>query len=156
MIADLTDSNPNAFYELGITHALGRACVAVMESRQQKIEFDIAAYRVFKLNLDEERYLEAQCILRDPIEGAHRSISDWSTFENPVIDFFRAPITSISPAFAEWCEIEDQEIQRFSIILQMFINRHEDNPDFSSRVKIYRYDPTTPGDLGWLYSILQN
>lgn len=27
VIADLTDSNANAFYELGICHALGRACM---------------------------------------------------------------------------------------------------------------------------------
>ena len=100
VVADLTDSNPNAFYELGITHALGRACVSVMEETQQKIEFDLSAYRVYKINLDEERYSEAQNILRDALRTAHRSISDWSKLENPVIDFFRAPITYISPAFS--------------------------------------------------------
>lgn len=30
----------------------------------------------------------------------HKSASDWTKFENPVIDFFRAPITYISPAFS--------------------------------------------------------
>jgi len=54
----------------------------------------------------------------------------------------------------EWREVENQEIERFSLVLQMFINRHEFNPDFAQRVKIFRYDPVTPGDLLWLHNIL--
>lgn len=292
VIADLTDSNPNVFYELGICHALGRACIAVMEDRQTKIEFDISAYRVYKLKLEDGRYLEAQQKLRDPINLAHRSISDWTKFENPVIDFFRAPITYISPAFAlaqgyylnfvkpvvesmirtrgarylydvgaaaldkpqpkniedvsvlpddvrrklelhivipgrialarhnfadrlrgrvpsalvegdgrsyscfyraydsdtrhalvdipttlrvmedavdrrmrypnihhdapEWREVEDQEIQRFTLVLQMFIDRHDMNPEFAGRIRILRYNPDSPGDLLWLHAAVMN
>jgi hypothetical protein len=100
VIADLTGSNPNVFYELGITHALGRACIAVMEEHQKAIEFDLSAYRVFRINLDEAQFVSAQNELRPAIEAAHESISDWSRLENPVIDFFRAPVTYISPAFA--------------------------------------------------------
>lgn len=99
VIADLTDNNPNVFYELGITHALGRPCITVMEERQVKVEFDIQAYRVRKINLEENRYSEARDTLRGPLERAHQDV-DWSRFENPVIDFFRAPITYISPAFS--------------------------------------------------------
>lgn len=100
VIADLTDSNPNVFYELGICHSLGRASIALMEERQEKIEFDVRAYRVYKINLDEDRYQEGRDALREPLTRAHLSVSDWSRFENPVIDFFRAPITYISPSFA--------------------------------------------------------
>lgn len=290
VIADLTDSNPNAFYELGICHALGRASIAVMEERQQKIEFDISAYRVYKINLDEERYLEAQRKLRDAVEAAHKSLSDWSKFENPVIDFFRAPITYISPAYSlaqgyymnfirpvvesiikrkargyvydigtappgkniagrieesivlddearrrlqlhvvvptrialskhnfadklrgdlpaavvegdgrsytcfayeqdsqinlvdipttlrgmedavdrrmrysnvahdapEWREVEEQELERFIIVLSLFISRHDSNPEFSNRVRILRYDPERPAGMMWLYNALQD
>lgn len=99
VVADLTDSNANVFYELGITHSLGRPCISVMEADRHKIEFDIAAYRHYKLDLDNQKYLEARQTLREPLERAHRE-ADWSSFENPVIDFFRAPITYISPAYS--------------------------------------------------------
>jgi nucleoside 2-deoxyribosyltransferase len=103
VIADLTDANPNVFYKLGIVHALGRACITVVEERNDKIPFDNAAYRAYKVNLDEDEdyyYQQARDRLRQAVEIAHRKISDWSDFENPVIDFFRAPITYISPAYA--------------------------------------------------------
>jgi hypothetical protein len=290
VIADLTGSNPNVFYELGICHALGRACIAIMEETQEKVEFDIASYRVFPVNIEGEQYIEAQRDLRMPIRAAHRSISDWARLENPVIDFFRAPITYISPTFAlaqgyylnfikpvaesmlklhrgnfsyqigiateirpseiedttplpenvrkklelhivvpsriehakrnfadrlmgriaaavvegdgrsytcfyraydedtrhclidipttirvledavdrrmrhinfhrddpDWQEIEAQEIDRFILVLQQFIDRHELGMEFSSRVKILRYDPDTPGELLWFHAALMN
>lgn len=293
VIADLTDSNPNVFYELGITHALGRACITVMEDRQPKIEFDIAAYRVYRLNLEGDQYMEAQRRLREPITQAHRSISDWSKFENPVIDFFRAPITYISPSYSlaqgyyfnfvrpvvesmikrrgtrylydigtvpegvsapnkieeaavmtdevraalklqiiiptrivlakhqyadrtrghlmsavvegdgrnytcfyriddsaeaaphtlidvpttlrvledavdrrmrhpnvshdapEWREVEEQELDRVAVILQMLIDRHELNPEFRNRIQVVRYDPDAPADLLWFHNMMQ-
>jgi nucleoside 2-deoxyribosyltransferase len=289
VVADLTDSNPNVFYELGLCHALGRACIAVLEDDQtQTIQFDLRAYRVFKINLNKRRYGEARDTLRETIETAHRNLSDFSNFENPVIDFFRAPITYISPAFAiahgyyqnfvkpvveaiirrkggqylydigvaplevprpgqledtavlsdaarrnvalhviipgrislakhnyadrfrgylpsalvegdgrsytcwarpegetlalvdlpttirvmedavnrrmrypnvrpeapEWREIEQQELERFTLVLQMLVNRHEDNPDFAQHVRILRYDPERPGTLAWMRDIL--
>ncbi len=99
VIADLTGSNPNVFYELGITHALGRPCITVLEDSQQRIEFDISAYKVYKINLDEDEFSEARDQLRTPLRQAARD-ADWAKFENPVIDFFRAPITYISPAYS--------------------------------------------------------
>lgn len=109
VIADLTDSNPNVFYELGIVHALGRPCIAVIEERmillkngrtkRQDLPFDVKAYRAHYINLDKDEYLQAQALLRPYLEKAHRE-SDWRKLENPVIDFYRAPLTFISPAFA--------------------------------------------------------
>jgi hypothetical protein len=101
VIADLSDGNPNVFYELGITHALGRPCVAVMQ-HGQRVEFDVNAYRVFSIDLspeaDEDAYRKARETLRGPLMTAHLRAADWSVLENPVIDFFRAPITYLSPA----------------------------------------------------------
>ncbi|MCB9453001.1 MAG: hypothetical protein H6672_16315 [Anaerolineaceae bacterium] len=99
VVADLTDNNPNVFYELGIIHALGRPCISVVEESQKQVQFDLNAYRFYRINLEAEQYTEAREILSEPIERAHRE-SDWAKFENPVIDFFRAPITYISPAYA--------------------------------------------------------
>lgn len=109
VVADLTDNNPNVFYELSITHALGRPCVAVVEERLKKLRngqlrraelpFDIKAYRAQYINLDEDQFTEAREVMRPFLERAHRE-SDWRKLENPVIDFYRAPLTFISPAFA--------------------------------------------------------
>jgi hypothetical protein len=105
VVADLTDGNPNVFYELGITHALGRPCVAVLQEGQP-IQFDINAYRVFPVdlsihnNLDasDRAYNEAQHKLLPALQAAHRARSDWSMLENPVIDYYHAPMTYVSPA----------------------------------------------------------
>ncbi|MCU0476397.1 MAG: nucleoside 2-deoxyribosyltransferase [Anaerolineae bacterium] len=109
VIADLTDNNPNVFYELGITHALGRPCITVVEERQkvddngrirrEELPFDIRAYRAQYVNLEEDDFDEAKARLRPFISRAHRE-SDWRRLENPVIDFYKAPLTFISPAFA--------------------------------------------------------
>lgn len=287
VIADLTDSNPNVFYELGICHSLGRACLAVMESRQTKVEFDVSAYRVFKLDLDEANYAEAQLILAGPLRQIHQQLDDWTRFENPVVDFYRAPVTYISPAHAlaegyfynfvkpvveamirrkgsgaylydvgveadaqrqiqkleqsqvlpfslrdqmvlqivipqyirlakhrfadrlrghlpqaviegdgrtytcfwrpeatalldipttlrvlegavnrrmrlpntppenrEWQEVEQQELARFRLNLQLLVNAHEDNPEFSRRLQIISYELKNPGEWEWLNPIL--
>lgn len=104
VVADLTNRNPNVFYELGITHALGKPCVAVLEEGQP-IEFDVNAYRVYRVNLrtsdfdaDERSYERARNLLSPALSAAHQATSDWKKLENPVIDYYHAPMTFISPA----------------------------------------------------------
>lgn len=50
IIADLTDLNPNVFYELGVRHALRGAGTIMLldEDRTPEIPFDLNAYRVIK------------------------------------------------------------------------------------------------------------
>jgi tetratricopeptide (TPR) repeat protein len=50
VIADLTDLNPNVFYELGVRHALrGRGTLMIVDtSRTESIPFDLGAYRVIQ------------------------------------------------------------------------------------------------------------
>lgn len=103
VVADLTDANPNVFYELGITHSLGRQCITILQPGQQ-LPFDTAAYRCFMVDLDpdaerwSDKKLRAQATLRAAVHTADENVSDWSSWENPVIDFFRAPIAYLSPA----------------------------------------------------------
>jgi hypothetical protein len=104
VVADLTNGNPNVFYELGITHALGRPCVAVLQEGQP-IQFDINAYRVFRVDLrtndyeaDEIAYVRARDALYPALRAAHLATDDWSRLENPVIDYYHAPMTYVSPA----------------------------------------------------------
>ena len=43
VIADITDSNPNVFYELGVAHAT--ACDVILLTQERTIPFDIANER---------------------------------------------------------------------------------------------------------------
>ena len=54
VIADLTDLNPNVYYELGVRHALrGQGTIMLLdETRTQDIPFDIGAYRVVRFTGD--------------------------------------------------------------------------------------------------------
>lgn len=53
VVADLTDLNPNVFYELGVRHALrGLGTIMIMDEEQTAIPFDIHAYRVIKFRSD--------------------------------------------------------------------------------------------------------
>lgn len=45
ILADLTDRNPNVFYELGIAHSTGNKTIMTAQSRED-VPFDIASYRV--------------------------------------------------------------------------------------------------------------
>ncbi|HHX7186606.1 TPA: hypothetical protein ACVG9G_000416 [Bacillus thuringiensis] len=44
VIADMTEHNPNAFYEMGFRHALGKPLIPIMEEETQ-IPFDVANLR---------------------------------------------------------------------------------------------------------------
>jgi len=45
VVADLTDANPNVYYELGLAHALGKEIIPLLQSHQE-IPFDQKPFRV--------------------------------------------------------------------------------------------------------------
>ena len=45
IVADLTDNNPNVFYELGVAHALGRPVILLAQNLND-VPFDLRPYRV--------------------------------------------------------------------------------------------------------------
>jgi hypothetical protein len=51
VIADLTDYNPNVFYELAIRHAAGKPCIHLI-GKAQSLPFDIYDIRAIKIDLD--------------------------------------------------------------------------------------------------------
>ncbi|WP_156389196.1 hypothetical protein [Brevundimonas sp. Root1423] len=57
VVADLTDSNPNVFYELAIRHALRKPTVQIINAGG-KIPFDIAAVRTVVYDLTDPDALE--------------------------------------------------------------------------------------------------
>jgi len=52
LIADVTNRNPNVFYELGLAHAVGKPVVIITQSSQD-VPFDIAYIRYFNYSDDE-------------------------------------------------------------------------------------------------------
>ena len=46
IIADLTSSNPNVYYELGIAHALGKPVIHLVQSPVEAVPFDLRSYRL--------------------------------------------------------------------------------------------------------------
>jgi hypothetical protein len=52
VIADLTDSNPNVFYELAIRHAVRKPYIQVI-SKGQKIPFDLSGIRTIEIDLQD-------------------------------------------------------------------------------------------------------
>jgi hypothetical protein len=88
VIADLTDLNPNVFYELGIRHALrGRGTLMLLdENRTPDIPFDLSAYRVIKFTGDLTGIDTLTLALTQFLK--HEDSEDASRGDNPVHDWF--------------------------------------------------------------------
>jgi len=57
LIADLTDCNPNVFYELGKRHAWGGRSIHLATSTAQ-LPFDVSHYRVITYDIDDDESIE--------------------------------------------------------------------------------------------------
>ncbi len=88
VIADLTDLNPNVFYELGVRHALrGKGTVMILdEKRTPEIPFDLSAYRVIKFVGDLPGIESLTQALTQFL--AEENVEDVTRRDNPVHDWF--------------------------------------------------------------------
>ena len=89
VIADLTDLNPNVFYELGARHALrGRGTIMLLdENKTPDIPFDLSAYRIIKFRGDVvgigplrtqlTKFVEQLRLNSDSIDYRDNPIHDW-------------------------------------------------------------------------------
>jgi hypothetical protein len=83
VVADLTDSNPNVYYELGLAHALGKPVIMLTQSIDE-LPFDLKSYRVVPYTTHFADIQKARIELLDLAKGClDRSIP----FGNPVGDF---------------------------------------------------------------------
>jgi hypothetical protein len=86
VIADLSDNNPNVFYELGIAHSVGNKTVMIARD-VKNLPFDVHAYRVLHYAPSETGLVK----LRDELVRAIISVCEGvQVATNPVHDF--API----------------------------------------------------------------
>lgn len=77
VVADLTDANPNVFYELAIRHGVGKPFIQLIE-KGQKIPFDVAGVRTIPVVLDD---LDGHAATKKEFEAQVKSILDG---KNPV------------------------------------------------------------------------
>ena len=83
IVAELTDKNPNVFYEMGVAHAIGNKTVMIVQSTKE-LPFDIRNYRCieFKQTVDGLKKLEQDII------DSLLTIDEWrKNATNPVQDF---------------------------------------------------------------------
>jgi tetratricopeptide (TPR) repeat protein len=99
VVADLTDLNPNVFYELGVRHALrGHGTIMLLdESRTQDVPFDLSPYRVIKFSSDMFGLGVLRKRLASYIEGIPSEATIETARDNPVHDSIpELPIDSLS------------------------------------------------------------
>ncbi len=81
VVADLTDRNPNVFYELALRHAIRKPLVQLIK-KDELIPFDIAATRIIKFDLQNPDSVEAS---KNEITAQVKSLeSGTKDFENPI------------------------------------------------------------------------
>ncbi len=83
IVADLTDSNANVYYELGIAHALQKKVVLITQDIDE-IPFDLKSYRVIGYSTHFSRMNEAKIELT---QLARESSNGTLPFGNPVKDY---------------------------------------------------------------------
>ena len=92
IVADLTDSNPNVFYELGLAHALNKP-VIMLSQEIEDLPFDLKSYRVIPYMTHFQEMDRARNDLKGLAAGL---LSGEKESGSPVSDFLGKPVESIS------------------------------------------------------------
>ena len=83
IVADLTDLNPNVFYELGLAHAFRKPVLLLTQSIDE-VPFDLKSYRLLEYSTHFAEIASAQATLKSYAEGSRKGNID---FGSPVTDF---------------------------------------------------------------------
>lgn len=83
IVADLTDSNANVYYELGIAHALQKKVVLITQEIDE-LPFDLRSYRVIGYSTHFSKMNEAKIELH---QLAQEALNGTLPFGNPVKDY---------------------------------------------------------------------
>ena len=88
VIADLTSQNPNVFYELGLSHAMNKPTILLVQDIDD-VPFDLKPYRVITYGEHFTEMDRARNDLADRLTGAIRGTTK---FGSPISDFLSHPI----------------------------------------------------------------
>jgi hypothetical protein len=91
VVADLTGSNPNVFYELAVRHVRRRAFVHLIQSGA-KIPFDVAPNRTIEFDFDIEKAEIAKTALEAMVGSAPNDPANIQTHLSLAVDFSTAGI----------------------------------------------------------------
>lgn len=83
IVADLTNNNPNVFYELGIAHTLHKPTIQLTQNLD-KVPFDLRSYRIIVYSLHYSEVKEFSTRLKEVGKEARKNDL---IFGNPVSDF---------------------------------------------------------------------
>lgn len=84
IIADLTTSNPNVFYELGIAHAVGKPVVLLTQSIED-VPFDLQSYNLIQYSTHISGFNKAKEDISSRVAGI---VDRTLPFGDPVSDFY--------------------------------------------------------------------
>lgn len=83
VIADLTNLNPNVFYELGLAHAMNKKVIIITQDIND-LPFDLRSYRAVEYSLQFNKLPDFENELKKLLPGA---INGTVKFGNPVTDY---------------------------------------------------------------------
>lgn len=67
VVADLTERNPNVFYEIGLAHTLGKRCILITQDIKD-VPFDLSRYRCIEYQDNADGYEQLLTGLRGALE----------------------------------------------------------------------------------------
>lgn len=94
VVADLTDSNPNVFYELGIRQMIYKPVIQMLEGKPEDLPFDVRGYKTIIFSREEGGIEAAKRKLIAQIRESEKE----PAVENPISQIF-APFL---PRVVEW------------------------------------------------------
>lgn len=111
VIADLSNHNPNVFYELAIRHSTQKPVIQLIE-KDEKIPFDIARLRTIYINTNEFALGNIEQVKKE-LSGQIKSLKEWYKIENLIFDALRLKFLK---------ESADPEKVQLADLLQELIN----------------------------------
>lgn len=101
IVADLTDSNPNVYYELGLAHALGKPVILLTQDLED-LPFDLRSYRVIPYKTHFADILRARKQVTDLATGL---LAGSVEFGSPASDFLDRSAAPFARRAAEDVEV---------------------------------------------------
>jgi hypothetical protein len=127
VIADLTDQNPNVFYELAVRHAIRKPFVQLMAA-EQKIPFDVQGLRTIGVDY---RDLDSVASAKEQLANTIKGIEEGSPVETPM---------SVALNLQDLKGSESPEEQGLSQIMELLQQLRSDVRPLRSRSGVYSPD----------------
>lgn len=122
VIADLTDQNPNVFYELGVRHALKGRTIMLVQSIDD-VPFDVRNYRIIEYSPNSPKgFRKVTTEIRNHLEELH---NDPKATDSPVLDILPDFIHPIIGTTEDCDESYNREIKIVKRNIEGLLNRFD-------------------------------